>query len=38
MNWDNFELGWQAAFFNGWEAFCLGTIPIGAAIMNENNE
>ena len=38
MTWEELELGWQIAFSKAWEAFCSNTIPIGAAIINENNE
>jgi len=38
VTWEELELGWQIAFSKAWEAFCSNTIPIGAAIINENNE
>ena len=38
MIWEELEYGWQIAFSKAWDAFCSGTIPIGAAIINENNE
>lgn len=37
MVWEELEYGWQMAFSKAWDAFCSGTIPIGAAIINENN-
>lgn len=38
MNWDNVEFGFQVAFKAAWEAFIKGSIPIGAAILNQNGE
>ncbi|MGI6562680.1 MAG: nucleoside deaminase [Clostridia bacterium] len=36
MTWQDLECGWQTAFTKAWEAFCSGTIPVGAAIFDEN--
>lgn len=38
MNWDELELGFQVAFEAAWEAYLGGSLPIGAAIVNENNQ
>ncbi|MFA7075580.1 MAG: nucleoside deaminase [Candidatus Izemoplasmatales bacterium] len=38
MTWEELEFGWQMAFNKAWNAFCSNTIPIGAVILNENNE
>lgn len=38
MVWDDIELGFQVAFRAAWESFCKGSIPIGAAILNFNDE
>lgn len=38
MTWEELELGWQMAFSKAWDAYCSNTIPIGAVILNENNE
>ncbi len=38
MVWNELEYGWQMAFSKAWEAFCSGTIPVGAAIINERGE
>lgn len=38
MIWYELEYGWQMAFTKAWVAFCSGTIPVGAVILNENNE
>ena len=34
--WDTLNIAWQIAFEQAWEAFANGSIPIGAAITNEN--
>lgn len=33
--WNTLERPWQAAFEAGWSAFCHGSIPIGAVIVDE---
>lgn len=38
MVWDELEYGWQMAFSKEWDAFCSGTIPVGAVIINETGE
>lgn len=38
MNWNDLELGFQAAFEASWNAFKAGTIPIGSAVLNEEGE
>ena len=32
--WENLSLPWQAALEMAWEAYCSGTIPIGAVIAD----
>jgi tRNA(adenine34) deaminase len=32
--WDTLSIPWQAAFREAWEAYCNGTIPIGAVIAD----
>lgn len=32
--WENLSLQWQAALEMAWEAYCVGTIPIGAVIAD----
>ena len=32
--WENLSLQWQAALEMAWEAYCAGTIPIGAVIAD----
>lgn len=34
--WDELELPWKIAFSQGWESFRNGSIPIGAALADEN--
>lgn len=34
--WKDISLVWQAAFSEGWEAFKRGSVPIGAAVCDEN--
>lgn len=34
--WDTLDLPWQAALEMAWEAFCAGTVPIGAVIADAN--
>jgi tRNA(Arg) A34 adenosine deaminase TadA len=34
--WTSISRAWQIAFEQGWEAFQNGSIPIGAAIADEN--
>lgn len=36
--WNDISKVWQAAFRAGWESFKNGSIPIGAAICDENGE
>ncbi|MDD4297371.1 MAG: nucleoside deaminase [Ruminiclostridium sp.] len=38
MVWEELEYGWKMAFNKAWDSFCSGTIPIGAVILNENDE
>lgn len=38
MKWKELDFGWKIAFSKAWDAFRDKTIPIGAAILNENNE
>lgn len=34
--WNEIAEPWKMAFLQGWEAFKNGSIPIGAAIIDEN--
>ncbi len=34
--WENLSLPWQAALEMAWEAYCSGTIPIGAVVADAN--
>ena len=34
--WENLSLPWQAALEMAWEAYCAGTVPIGAVIADED--
>lgn len=34
--WEKLELPWQTAFSQGWESFRNGSVPIGAALTDEN--
>ena len=36
--WIDISKAWQAAFTEGWESFKKGSIPIGAAIADENDD
>ncbi len=36
--WNDLSRSWQAAFEEAWAAFCNGSIPIGAALSDENGE
>lgn len=36
--WHDLEKPWQACFALGWESFRLGSIPIGAVVVNENGD
>ncbi len=36
--WSDISIAWQTAFRAGWESFKNGSIPIGAAICDENGE
>jgi tRNA(adenine34) deaminase len=33
--WETLKTPWQAAFSEGWEAYCAGSLPIGAVITRE---
>ena len=34
--WNDISVQWQTAFEEAWKAFCEGSIPIGAALFDEN--
>lgn len=34
--WDSLESPWQAALEMAWEAYCSGTVPIGAVVADEH--
>ena len=36
--WSSLSLPWKKCFEQGWEAYCSGSIPIGAAIVNGSGE
>jgi tRNA(adenine34) deaminase len=36
--WNDIEKGFQIAFDTAWKAFMSGTMPIGACILNENED
>lgn len=36
--WDTLALPWQAALEMAWEAYCAGTIPIGAVVVDANGK
>lgn len=36
--WSDISKQWQTAFEEAWKAFCEGSIPIGAALFDENGE
>ena len=38
MNWNEIEKPWQVAFGQGWQAFKKGSIPIGAAVIDEKGD
>jgi tRNA(adenine34) deaminase len=38
MLWKDLEYGFQVAFEGGWEAYCGGSIPIGAVVLNQKGE
>lgn len=38
MVWNDVEFGFQVAFQAAWEAYIGGSIPIGAAILNQNDK
>lgn len=38
MIWETLAPPWQAALEMAWEAYCAGTIPIGAVIVNSEGE
>lgn len=38
MKWNDVEAGFQAAMQAAWESYCNGSIPIGASILNCDNE
>lgn len=38
MIWDDVEFGFQIAYQAAWEAFIEGSLPIGAAILNQEDE
>lgn len=36
--WKDLSIEWQAAFAEAWNAFCRGSVPIGAALFDENGQ
>jgi tRNA(adenine34) deaminase len=36
--WGTLSLPWQVCFEEAWEAYCNGSIPIGAVMINDNGE
>jgi tRNA(Arg) A34 adenosine deaminase TadA len=36
--WEEMSYPWQVAFMEAWEAYCHGSIPIGAVLVNSNGE
>jgi tRNA(adenine34) deaminase len=36
--WSELSLAWQAALEEAWEASCAGCVPIGAVVVNANEE
>lgn len=36
--WDTLSTPWQAALEMAWEAYCAGTIPIGAVVVDANGK
>jgi hypothetical protein len=34
MMWNKLSIPWQAAFTEGWESYCNGSIPIGAVLID----
>lgn len=36
MLWQTLSLPWQTAVSQAWEAYCAGSLPIGAVIVDEN--
>ncbi|WP_420641085.1 nucleoside deaminase [Candidatus Leptofilum sp.] len=37
MPWQSLSLPWQTAVCQAWEAYCAGSLPIGAVIVDERN-
>lgn len=37
MNWNFLSLPWQTAVTQAWQAYCAGSLPIGAAIVDDRN-
>ncbi|MCZ8517687.1 nucleoside deaminase [Paenibacillus filicis] len=35
--WQSLEIPWQICFEEAWEAYCNGSIPIGAVLVDEQN-
>lgn len=36
MRWSEIDIPWQVCIEESWEAFCAGTVPIGAAIFDRD--
>ena len=36
--WENIPKPWQLAFVEAWEAYCAGSIPIGAVLVDASGE
>jgi tRNA(adenine34) deaminase len=34
--WESLSLAWQTCFEEAWAAYCVGTVPIGAAVTDAN--
>lgn len=35
--WNNLDKPWQISFQQAWESYCNGSIPIGAVLLDKNN-
>lgn len=38
MMWEELSLPWRTAFEQAWEAYCSGSVPIGAALVDESGK
>jgi tRNA(adenine34) deaminase len=37
LKWFDLHFGWQTSFEEAWKAYCTGCVPVGAAVLDDEN-